>query len=370
MKPDFRICPQCSTRNRLDKEFCVKCGEPLEGVAAGDPAEEKDTKGKASFFVSETEDKSVLIPLIAVLLLLFVALAAWRYLQATAPATGPETTGQSMLIAPESPPPPTPVPAGPGVEDYSAGVAALRSGDYKTAVTRLRAATKAAPNQPNFRIVLGEALEKSGSPQEGLAEYEAAAGLDATSARYAGEWAKALNRAGRNNDAIRVYGIALAIQPENLPNLREVANLQMRSNNFAAARPHLEKLAQLQPDDLLIKQNLARAMETTNDLKGAAQQYRDILVAMPNAEVSRGLLSEVLMKDNLPAEALKVLDAGLAANPSSAALFREKGRVYDRMGNNAGAIAAYREYLRLAPTAADARVFKDRLEQLSGLVAQ
>ena len=71
------------------------------------------------------------------------------------------------------------------------------------------------------------------------------------------------------------------------------------------------------------------------------------------------------MKDNRSAEALAVLDEGLAANPSSATLYREKGRVYDRLGNNQAAVAAYRQYLTLAPTASDARVFRDRMKQLT-----
>jgi tetratricopeptide (TPR) repeat protein len=365
MKPNFRICPQCSTRNRLDKEFCVKCGEPLEGVSAGDPS-----KPEASFFVSGEEERSTLIPLVAFVLLLIVALSAWRYIQQTGLPAAPESTNRAITRPVENPPPATPVPAGPGVDDYTAGVAALRSGDYQTAVTRLRAATAAVPSQADYRLAFGEALEKSGSPQEGLAEYQTAAELQPGSARHTGEWAKALNRAGLYTDAIRVYGTSLDINPDNLANLREVVNLQIRTNNLAGARAYLERIVQLQPDDLLPKQNLARALEATTDLKGAALQYREILVAMPNAEVSRAQLSEVLMKDSLSAEAMQVLDEGLALNPASSALYREKGRIHDRLGDNLAAIAAYREYLRLAPTAPDARVFRDRVEQLSATAGQ
>ena len=83
MKPNFRTCPQCSTRNRLDKEFCVKCGEPLEGVKAGDPtsaAPAAGKKGKPGIVVSRDGDEgqSPLVPFILVLLTLGVAFCAWR----------------------------------------------------------------------------------------------------------------------------------------------------------------------------------------------------------------------------------------------------------------------------------------------------
>ena len=81
MASNFRTCLQCSTRNRLDKEFCVKCGESLEGVSAGDPAAAK--KAKPGFLVSieGEEAQSPLIPLVFVILTLGVVFAAWRTIQ-------------------------------------------------------------------------------------------------------------------------------------------------------------------------------------------------------------------------------------------------------------------------------------------------
>ena len=95
MKANFRTCPQCSTRNRLDKEFCVKCGEPLEGVKAGDPtatqAAGPGKKGKPGFFVSGEgeEGQSPLVPFVVVLLMLGLAFGAWRQIQSAEAATTP-----------------------------------------------------------------------------------------------------------------------------------------------------------------------------------------------------------------------------------------------------------------------------------------
>ncbi len=179
-------------------------------------------------------------------------------------------------------------------------------------------------------------------------------------------WAKALNRAGRLTEAIRVYELALQLDGGDLNNLREVVSLHNRNNTQALARPFLERLVALQPDDLVPKQDLARALEAAGDLAGAAAQYQTILAAAPGADLSRALLSEVYVKQNRSSDALRLLDEGLAANASAAILHREKGRVFDRLGRDGEALAEYREYVRLAPGATDVRAFKTRIEQLIG----
>lgn len=367
MAANFRICPQCSTRNRLDKEFCVKCGEPLEGVKAGEATAAKKGSG---FFVSDEGDEgqSPLVPLVLVMITLGVGVGAWRVVR-TADAAAETTAPPPAPQVQPSVPPPAPTAMAPGVQEYTAGMAALRAGDYPTALRLLHEAVAAA-DRADYHLGLAEALEKSGSTNDGLVEYEAAAGRDTANARYTAEWAKALNRAGRYPDAIRAYQAALAIDGDNLSNLREVAALYVRANDLASARPYYEKVVQQQPDDLAAKQNLARALEATRDLEGAVKQYREVLTAMPSADLTRALLSDALMQQNRPDDALQVLNEGLQRDPNSAMMYRERGRIMDRLGRYGDAIAAYQNYVRLAPGANDVRVFSDRIEQLTAMGAQ
>ncbi len=361
MKLNFRTCPQCSTRNRLDKEFCVKCGESLEGVKTADQGE--SSKGKPGFVLTETEEgQSPLVPFVIVLLTLGVAFAAWRSIAAAPPTLAQVAVRPQPTVAARSA---TPIPPAPGVSEYAQGLAALNAGDFPNAVRLLKLAV-AAVNRADYRLTLAEALERSQAIDEALLEYEAAFNLESGIPRYASEWAKALNRAGRATEAIKAYEAALRIDGSNLNNLREVANLHSRSSTPALARPFLERLVALQPDDLVPKQELARALEAANDLPGAVAQYQAILAIMPLAHMSRALLSEVYMQQNRRDEALMLLEEGLALDASAAILHREKGRILDRLERDDEAVLAYRDYVRLAPGAADVRIFNTRIEQLSG----
>ena len=373
MKANFRTCPECSTRNRLDKEFCVKCGEPLQGVKPGDPTADAGPgkKGKPGFFVTRAGDEgqSPLVPFVLVVLTLAVAFAGWRAVQGASVATTPTPAPAAPRTQP-SIPPVVGVPMDPGVQQYSAGMAALRASNFPVAIRLLREAVAAADNKAEFHLGLAEALEKSGSTTEALAEYQAASNRELTNPRYASELAKALNRAGRNSEAIAAYETAIAMDRQNLANLRELANLHLKAADFAKARPHLERIVALQPDDLAPKQSLARVLEANRDLEGAAKQYRDILAVMPEAALSRALLAEVLMKQSRPADALQVIQEGINLDPGAGILHREKGRIHDREGRRAEAIAAYREYLRLSPGAGDEASFTKRIEDLTILMGQ
>jgi len=368
MKPNFRTCPQCSTRNRLDKEFCVKCGEALKGVKAGDPGEETK-KSKPGFFVTaHGQDASPMVALVLFVMALVMGIAAWRVIRsAELPSTTPDPAlAQNPRVSPAAVEAAT---LAPGPRDYVAGMVALRAGDFAGAIKLLRLAI-AAENRADYRLGLAEALEKSGATAEGLAEYERAASLDRTNARFASEWARALTRGGRNPEAIQAWEAALKIDPQNLAALGEVSNLHINANDLARARPYLERIVQLQPTNLVPRQSLAQALEAAHDLDGAARQYREILSARPDALVSRLLLSEVLVKQNRPQDAIRLLDEGLGVDPKAAILYREKGRVFDRLERNPEAIAAYREYIRRAPEATDLRMFTARIEQLQALMEQ
>lgn len=62
--------------------------------------------------------------------------------------------------------------------------------------------------------------------------------------------------------------------------------------------------------------------------------------------------------------ALASLRSSLAANPNHAPTWRGLGLVFEKMGEKSQARAAYKRYLKLAPSAGDAEIIRGRLERL------
>ena len=90
---------------------------------------------------------------------------------------------------------------------------------------------------------------------------------------------------------------------------------------------------------------------------------------MPQANLTRGLLAEVLYKQGKHDEALAVFREGLQANGSAALLHRGLGSLLERTGHRAEAATAYREYARLWPEAKDAAQLQRRAGLLEESVA-
>ena len=150
---------------------------------------------------------------------------------------------------------------------------ALRAGDFPNAIRLLREAVAAA-NKADYRLGLAEALEKSGCDVRCPRRIrDQRPGLDAVNVRYTAEWAKALNRAGRNTEAdsrsTRRRYRSRAEQSGEPARTREPPH---PANDFARARPHLESgSSRSSPTTSAPKQNLARALEAARDLDGAGQ---------------------------------------------------------------------------------------------------
>ena len=113
-----------------------------------------------------------------------------------------------------------------------------------------------------------------------------------------------------------------------------------------------------------MRQDLAHALEVSGDTAAAADQYRLILDRLPEAAVTRGLLAEVLFKQGRGDEGLALFREGLERQAGNPLLYRGLASLLERSGRDKEAIAAYREYARVAPNAPDAKALAERADAL------
>lgn len=145
--------------------------------------------------------------------------------------------------------------------DPSFGPAAVNLADLNRELGRdadgervLREAIARSPADAALEHSLGLALVRSGHAPEALAHLASASRLDPASARFGYVYAIALSDVGRTNDAIGELERAVAVHPYDRDALGLLANLYESIGNPRQALVYAGRLAELEPDDLQVRQ--------------------------------------------------------------------------------------------------------------------
>ena len=103
------------------------------------------------------------------------------------------------------------------------------------------------------------------------------------------------------------YQLVLEREPDNQNALQGLLEVRLQQGNLAAAIASLERLGQLNPDQVQYRILLAEAKVQLKDDTGAARVYREVLNQAPyNIQALKGL-SELYQQQDRPAEAIAVV---------------------------------------------------------------
>jgi tetratricopeptide (TPR) repeat protein len=345
------LCPACQARNRPKWDFCVRCGESLEGAAVAEPRPEAEAPPR---------DLSRLYLAFMVAVLAGTLAMACREI-ARQPEPPAATPG---VFSFGGPPSPGPSPAAVGRRtDANAeeGRRLLARGQVEEAIRLLETAAAENPENGEYRQLLGRARWASGDREGAVTEYAQAASIDPAAYRLG--YAQSLEMVGRLDEATTEFEAVMEAQPESAIAQEGLGRLYYRRGEYAKALPLLESVAR-QTRDLVILNQVAYAAEKAGDRERAIATYRDVLAAQPTAHVTRGLLAESLLAAGRKDDAIAVLKEGLQTSPEAPLLHRGLGSALERSGRAAEAAATYREYVRLAPNAPDAAEIAARAARL------
>ena len=357
---DFRVCPSCGARNKAKWEYCVRCSESLADVPLGAPGAAAAAAASPDV-VADYDEGLPWGSIFGTLVLLAIAVSVYR-LAGEPPAAPPPnafTVGTIPQALPSSPPA---AQGRPGREEYDEGIRRLTAGDEAGAVDMLARATSLDSDNDVYRNAYGVALFAFGSKEDAVDQYRAALRLAPRNSTYRLNLAKALVSVGRKDEAMAEFERMMEGSPHG-DALQEVAQMVAESDP-ARARDLLRRAAALQPQNAVLKQQLASILEKTGDVDGATRMYSEVLATNPEAHITRGLLAEIHLKQGRSEEALALFRSGLQEFPNAALLHRGLASALERSGALAEAIAEYREYARLAPNAADAAQLRERADRL------
>jgi tetratricopeptide (TPR) repeat protein len=183
----------------------------------------------------------------------------------------------------------------------SLGYVELAKKDAKAALAHFDRALELTPQHSDVSALVGrgQALLGLNREADALAAFEAAVAADPSQADLARRVevlrfrtveqglarARDAAKAGRLDEASQVYQAAIASSPDSPFLYRELAGIERRQGNAAAAIEHFQKAVALDPGDASSFAQLGELLEESGDFEGAAKAYADSLAIEPNRAV-------------------------------------------------------------------------------------
>jgi predicted Zn-dependent protease len=367
MADKFRVCPECGTRNKVKWELCVRCSTPLEDQPVSDGGDvQASPSASTSDFVEDQPTGGGFFWALAILVI--IAGVAYAIVRPPAGLATTEDQPAARFVAPTLPPsapPPSTLKVPTGEQKYSEARARLQRGDPRSAAALMAEVVQEVPDQARYRHLYGIALLRSNDRAAALEQLDAAVRLDASVAAHHADLGRALASAGRREDAMRSLERALDLQPQDIDTLRELTVLATAAGDKDRVLALRRRAVDMAPDDAIAQTELGQTLEDRGEDAQAVEQYRSALGRVPGATVVRARLAEVLYRQGKTDEAVALYRDGLDRAPESPILQRGLGSLLERMGRIDEAVLAYREYVRLAPSARDARELEERAARLA-----
>ena len=329
------VCPACGVLNRPTWEFCAKCGESLEGATLTTERDEDSRRGPRRPPRSPGSRRSW-----------SSASPCSRW--ASSPSSRGATPGRRRLPRGRtrrcSPSPPFPrrcrsaprAAVGARRATHIAEGRRLRpqAGDLEAARERFAAAVAADGANASTASPTAARCGTSGSGQQALGELGMAARLD-PGRQLA--YARALDIAGERTAAVNEYEVALARSPGLRRGPRAPGTAPLPVGAIRRGRPAPRAGGGAAPRRPGAEAG-ARLRRSTPPGTGdrAAEIYREVLEAAPEAVISRGLLADNLYEQGQKDEAMAVVQEGLELTPDAPLLQRQLGSLLERSGQTGG----------------------------------
>jgi tetratricopeptide (TPR) repeat protein len=213
---------------------------------------------------------------------------AWVFLQAGDLKNAEREAGAALKADPDFYP-----------AEVVAGYAELAQKNARSAVSRFDRALDRQRNYVPALVGKGQALVSLNRDSDAIEVFQAALAVDPSLTDVARQVevfrfrglerdlaaARQAARAGRNDEAQRLFRSAIAASPDSAFLYRELAAVERQQGNAAGALEHLRKAAELDPSDAASLAQIAELLDAQGDLQGALDAYDRSLAIEPNEAI-------------------------------------------------------------------------------------
>ncbi len=155
-------------------------------------------------------------------------------------------------------------------------------------------------------------------------------------------------RAGRNDDAERLFRASVDADPDLLEGQCGLGRLLLARGRAAEAAPVLARASAIAPSHLEARVALGRARLAAGDARGAREAFATALATNPRSGAALRGLADADLADGNPAEARRDVDRALHSDPGSAETWITAARVALAQGDRRSAVRFAEKARKLA----------------------
>ena len=241
--------------------------------------------------------------------------------------------------------------------DYALIATHLRERRYDQALAAIDALEKKQPKNPLVQNMRGAAQVMKGDLAAGRKAFEAALALQPTYFPAASNLAALDERQDKADDARKRFEAVLAADPKNTQALLALAQHAIRhGGSKEQVRQYLDRARSANPDALAPVAALAAWHLDNGAPRDAVALLQDALAKQPDRPELLELLASAQARAGDRDQALQTYDRLVRSAPASAPLQMRVGEARLNLRDDAGALAAFRRAVELAPKAIEPRV--------------
>src|SRR6266487_3820906 len=225
---------------------------------------------------------------------------------------------------------------------------ALRAGEFDKAVDLSRSALQRSPNNVQLWVLQGIAYVRKGDSKEALTSFQHALKISPNNIAALAGAAEIEYQAG-NRSAVPLLNQLVQLRPGDRTANAMLAVLEYRQGNCAAAVPHFEKAGQLLDTQLDALHAFATCLVKLKRFDEAATAFQRAVALRPDDPRERHLLASIQLMAHKPKDALSTLRLLLEAKEVDASTLQLASTAYENAGDTPQAVSTLRQALLLDP---------------------
>lgn len=224
------------------------------------------------------------------------------------------------------------------------GYALNTSGECEKALGHFKQATQLQPDYPEAHNNMGIALFILGNHVRSVASYARAIRLRPHYPEALYNLAKTLSTLGKPKAAVRCLRRAIRLTPRSHELLNSLGENLRIMGRYRKAESCFKQAARLRPEYLSALENLAVLYEKENCLDAASKTATQVLKQNPESPLANLVAATCLRRHgklDAGLNRLQRIDLEACSHRTRAAVFYERGTLYDRLGYHDAAFEAY-----------------------------